>query len=156
AAPQLDLYAHCLFAALEIFEERDHAVFLADRRTLDIERIFQSLELDRAVNAHIGTRAPGQFAVDRDIYWQGSLCRSGGDAHHVPFDDAFARIALTALPEGDIFFLVFCDAVFGFQLRGVTHRGEIGADRALLPLLNRHILHHAIEAGADFQRIELL
>src|SRR5262247_1953713 len=109
-APQFDLRAHGLFAALDIFEERDHVLFLAERRALNIEHVFQSLDLNRAVDAHIRTRAFGRFAVERDVYGQGSLRGSGGHAHDMSFDDPeVAQVDLDTLPKGDVSCLGFGD-----------------------------------------------
>src|SRR5215813_1916778 len=72
------------------------------------------------------------------------------------FDDSVAGVDLNALSDGDIPRLGFRDAYFGLQLRWIGHAGEVGADRRLLADLHDHFMHHAVETGADFQRIELL
>ena len=55
------------FAVGGQLEQADGAVLLAERRPADIDDVVELLELDRAVDAQVGTRAGGQRPVEDDV-----------------------------------------------------------------------------------------
>ena len=65
---------------------------LGKSRTADVEDVVETLELDRAVDAQVGTRAFRQLAVERDVDCDGALFDRGIDASDVAGDDAVARV----------------------------------------------------------------
>ena len=148
AAAEFHRRANRFGAARDEFENADGAVLLAERGPADIDDIIEPLELDRSVDAQVGTRAFRQFAIDRDIDRDGPLLDRGIDADDVAFDDAVAGIDRGLLVDLNVFRLRLRDLDLRFQFRRIGDASEIVARLDALADFHRQLLQHAGHAGS--------
>src|SRR6185436_8623370 len=88
-------------------EEPDGALLLAEGRAADVQDVVQTLQLDGAVDAEVGSRTARQFAFERDVH--GYCAVDGGriDTNHLAGNDAAARVYCGDLADGEVLGLRF-------------------------------------------------
>ena len=144
------------FAVGRQLEERDGALFLAERRPADEDHVVELLEPDGAVDAQVGPRAGRQRAFEDDVDADRSVGRGGIDARDLALDDAVARVDFGDLADPDVLGLRFRDPQLGLEDRRVGDARQVGAGlHTAAPHFDRHHLQHAVHARLHLQIVEL-
>src|SRR5436190_1055610 len=137
-------------------EEPDRALGRSVGRAADGHHVRETLDLDRAVHADVGTGALGQLAVDRHFHHDRTLLRAWVEAHDVPFYDTVARVDRCLLPDGAILGLRLGDAQHGLESTRLRHTRELHPGvhpLAQLELRPRaEVEQHAVLTGHDVHR----
>ncbi len=121
------------------FEDADRRAVLGKGGPADEENVVEPFELDRAVDAQVGTGAFRERAIECDIDRDGALFDCGIDADDVTGNDAVARIDRGRLIDLNILRLGLGDLDLRFQFRRIGDAGEVGSGDDALADFDRQV-----------------
>src|SRR5687768_2816729 len=94
-------------------------MILRDRGTTSEDDVVQPLELDRAVDVHVGTRTRWQSSVDRYVYCNSASLRRRIHPRHMTPHHSISSVDQRGLTDGEVPGLRLSDAEHCLELTGL-------------------------------------
>ncbi len=136
-------------------EQADLALALPLGGAAHVQHVLEPLELDDSVHAEVRPGALGQLPGELHVHRDGAVLHRGVHALHPSLDLAVAGVHGDPLADLDVLGLGLGDPELRLESVGPGHSRQVDSGRHPLSDLDRHLLKHAVDPGADLQRVDL-